>query len=35
MASTSSLSLVSILVHLNDDHRWSRELIASWLDELQ
>jgi hypothetical protein len=26
------LSLASIIVHLNDDHRWSREQIATWLD---
>jgi len=26
------ISLASILVHLNDDHRWSREQIAEWLD---
>jgi hypothetical protein len=25
------ISLAAILVHLNDDHRWSREQIASWL----
>ena len=27
------LTLASILVHLNDDHRWSREQIASWLED--
>lgn len=26
------LYLAALLVHLNDDHRWSRETIASWLD---
>ena len=26
------LSLASIIVHLNDDHRWSREQIAQWLE---
>ena len=30
-----SLSLASILVHLNDDHKWSREQIATWLDNLK
>lgn len=30
-----SLSLAAILVHLNDDHKWSREEIASWLDGLK
>ena len=25
------ISLSAILVHLNDDHRWSREQIAEWL----
>jgi hypothetical protein len=30
-----TLSLASILVHLNDDHKWSRERIASWLDTLK
>src|SRR5258708_7077453 len=25
------LSLAALMVHLNDDHRWSREDIASWL----
>ena len=30
-----SLSLAAILVHLNDDHKWSREQIASWLDNLK
>jgi hypothetical protein len=28
-----TLSLASILVHLNDEHRWSREDIASWLEK--
>ena len=27
-----TLSLASILVPLNDEHRWSREQIAGWLD---
>jgi hypothetical protein len=26
------LSLAAIIVHLNDDHRWSREQIAQWLE---
>ena len=30
-----SLSLAAILVHLNDDHKWSREQIAGWLDNLK
>lgn len=30
-----SLSLAAIMVHLNDDHKWSREQIASWLDNLK
>jgi hypothetical protein len=30
-----TLSLASILVHLNDDHKWSREQIATWLDGLK
>ena len=25
------LPLASMIVHLNDDHRWSREQIAEWL----
>jgi len=25
------ISLAPLLVHLNDDHRWSRERIAAWL----
>jgi hypothetical protein len=29
------LSLAAILVHLNDDHKWSREQIAAWLDTLK
>jgi hypothetical protein len=29
------LSLAAILVHLNDDHKWSREQIATWLDGLK
>ena len=28
---TKRLFLAALLVHLNDDHRWSREQIASWL----
>jgi hypothetical protein len=24
----------NIIVHLNDDHRWTRETIADWLDTL-
>ena len=34
-ACAKTLSLASILVHLNDDHRWSREEIAGWLDTLK
>jgi len=30
-----ALSLASILVHLNDEHRWSREEIALWLEGLK
>ena len=30
-----TLSLAAILVHLNDDHKWSREQIATWLDSLK
>jgi hypothetical protein len=30
-----TLSLAAILVHLNDDHKWTREQIASWLDGLK
>ena len=30
-----TLSLAAILVHLNDDHKWSREQIAGWLDTLK
>jgi hypothetical protein len=30
-----SLSLAAIMVHLNDDHRWSREQIAQWLEGLK
>jgi hypothetical protein len=28
------LALASIIVHLNDDHRWSREQIATWLESI-
>jgi hypothetical protein len=24
--------LAALIVHLNDDHRWTREHIAEWLD---
>lgn len=27
------LFLAAIIVHLNDDHRWSREQIAQWLEK--
>jgi hypothetical protein len=27
------LSLAALLVHLNDDHRWSRAEIADWLSK--
>lgn len=26
-------SITDLIVHLNDEHRWSREKIAGWLDE--
>jgi hypothetical protein len=26
--------LAAIIVHLNDDHRWSRERIAAWVESL-
>jgi hypothetical protein len=28
---TKKLSLAALIVHLNDDHRWSREQIADWV----
>ncbi len=28
-----TLALASIIVHLNDDHRWTREQIATWLED--
>ena len=30
-----TLSLAAIMVHLNDDHKWSREEIAQWLETLK
>jgi hypothetical protein len=27
------LYLAALLVHLNDDHRWTREQIAAWLED--
>lgn len=30
---TKRLSLAAIIVHLNDDHRWTREQIATWLEQ--
>ena len=30
-----TLSLAAIMVHLNDDHKWSREDIAQWLETLK
>lgn len=30
----TSQDLGSMIIHLNDGHRWSREKIADWLDEL-
>ena len=30
-----TLSLAAIMVHLNDDHKWSREQIAQWLESLK
>lgn len=27
-----SVPLAALIVHLNDDHRWTREHIAEWLD---
>jgi hypothetical protein len=29
------LSLAALIVHLNDDHRWSREQIADWVSGQQ
>ena len=29
-----SLMLASVIVHLNDDHEWSREQIADWLQTI-
>ena len=31
-ACTKRLSLAAVIVHLNDDHRWSREDIADWVE---
>jgi hypothetical protein len=31
-ACSKRLVLSAIIVHLNDDHRWSREQIAQWLE---
>lgn len=28
------VSLVNVVMHLNDDHKWTREQIADWLDTL-
>ncbi|MEW6323736.1 MAG: hypothetical protein AB1635_21905 [Acidobacteriota bacterium] len=28
------LVLAAIIVHLNDEHRWSREQIATWLESM-
>ena len=33
MVAASGSALASILVHLNDDHRWTREQIAVWLED--
>jgi hypothetical protein len=30
---TKRLPLAAMIVHLNDDHRWSREQIAEWLTQ--
>ena len=30
-----TLSLAAIMEHLNDDHKWSREDIAQWLETLK
>lgn len=30
---TKRLNLAAIIVHLNDDHRWTREQIAQWLEQ--
>jgi hypothetical protein len=30
-----TLSLAAIMVHLNDDHKWSREDIAGWIETLK
>lgn len=31
---TDSRSILSVIVHLNDHHQWSREAIADWLDSI-
>ncbi|MFP5380050.1 MAG: hypothetical protein ACLGHP_09945 [Vicinamibacteria bacterium] len=28
-----TLVLAALIVHLNDHHRWSREQIATWLED--
>ena len=33
VADAKRLTLAAILVHLNDDHRWTREQIATWLED--
>ena len=32
---SKTLSLAAIMVHLNDEHKWSREDIAQWLESLK
>jgi hypothetical protein len=31
LASVRRLPLGAMILHLNDDHRWTREAIASWV----
>jgi len=32
-ACSKTLSLAAVIVHLNDDHKWTREQIAAWLEQ--
>lgn len=32
---TRPLTLKSMMVHLNDDHRWTREQIADWVEGIE
>lgn len=29
-----TLTLAALIVHINDEHRWSREQIAGWLEQV-